>query len=83
MLKVQAGRVRSHGDDDVRGKKIYGLLVCGTCSKLWTRDYKVGRNIARAARAELNKEQRPLCLCKRREIAHGTTWVDPQNMMTL
>ena len=66
MLRVQEGRVGVHIGDDEGEKRIHGLVVCETCSKLWTRDYNAVRNIARAARADLNNEKRLSCLCKRR-----------------
>lgn len=44
-----------------KGKRIHGLLVWGTCSKLWRRDYNAARNIARA---DLNNDKRPSCLCR-------------------
>ena len=47
------------------GRKIRGLLVCEECSKLLNRDYNAARNIARAARADLNDNERPSCLCRK------------------
>ena len=46
------------------GRKIRGLLVCKTRSKLGTRDYNATRNTTQAVGEDLNNDETPSCLSR-------------------
>ena len=67
-------RAQDASETGKKEKEIRGLLVCIQCSKLLNRDYNAARNIARAARADLNdNESVVLVQGRRRKQVHKTS----------